>query len=150
MVIFIVNTRASTKIFQSCAHGEMACVRLSLFTCSMLQGGVAKDKHYEQGRLLDFEFRVRLQRQSTCSKLATHTSVGLTVHRSITLTLPASKSVVGLVFDGKPRLVSVGPLMTRLQQGCPSNNSPTADFDEQRLHCIKVYSSPRKCVHSLL
>ena len=103
----------------------------------------------ERGRLLDFKFRVRLQRQNTCSKLGAHASGGLTLRRYITLTLPAPKSVVGHVFDGQPRLVSVGHVMTKLQQGCLSNNSPTAEFDEQRLRCITAYSSPRKCVRSL-
>ena len=66
----------------------------------------------------------------------------------LTLTLPASKSMVGLEFDGQLCLVAVRPGMTSLQQGCPLNNSPTADFNKQRLHCITAFSSPRKCVRT--
>ena len=36
-------------------------------------------------------------------------------------------------------------------QGCNRvAHIPTADFDKQRLRCITAYSSPRKCVRSLL
>ena len=40
----------------------------------------------------------------------------------------SSKSVAGLLFDGPPCLVFVGPVMTGLRLSCPSNNNPTADL----------------------
>ena len=40
--------------------------------------------------------------------------------------------------------------MTRLQQGCPLNNSPTVDFDRQCLRRIAMYSPPCKCVRTVV
>ena len=53
-----------------------------------------------------------------------------TVHHYTKLKHPWKFMVWGL-FNRQPCLVSVRPMMTGLQQGCPSNNSPTADLNEE-------------------
>ena len=143
MVIFSVNTRACTKISYTilCMWRNGLCSVELVYVFHAVSSVLPKiyTMNEEDCSTLGLG---RLQHQKTCSKLAPHTSAGLTVRRYITLMLLASKFVVGLVFNGQPLLVSVGPITTRLQQGCPSNNSPTKDVDDQHLHCNGIQFTP--------
>ena len=68
-----------------------------------------------------------------------HTNMGLTVCRYTKLTLPVK--VRGGKLVDRPHhcnLVIKGPTETR--RGCPSNKSPTTDFNRKRQLSITVYT----------